>query len=187
VKLDAKPLSFWVEKQKALPNWRQRWCTRLIKIEPCVRYMKSLPERPTLCVGLRSDEEERKGLYDDCAEYRYPLRERGMDKAAVISICKQEGLMPPARTDCALCFAQRLSEWRELWREHPERYAKGEAWEAEIGHTLRSPGRDSWPAPLSELRKRFESGYLPRGATDQLDLIDDDQYEDEGPCRVCRL
>lgn len=28
-----------VEKQKALPNWRQRWCTRMLKIEPYAAWL----------------------------------------------------------------------------------------------------------------------------------------------------
>lgn len=33
-----RSLALWIEHFKALPNNRQRWCTRLIKIEPCVAW-----------------------------------------------------------------------------------------------------------------------------------------------------
>src|SRR5436305_1652332 len=32
-------LLFWIQKHQALPNWRQRWCTRQIKIEPCIAFL----------------------------------------------------------------------------------------------------------------------------------------------------
>ena len=66
-----------IREFKALPNWRQRWCTRIIKIVPCIAYLKAHPGS-TLAVGLRADEETRIGLYGDFAQYRYPLVEWGM-------------------------------------------------------------------------------------------------------------
>ena len=68
-----------IDKFEALPNWRQRWCTRMIKILPCIAWVKSQPEPVTLCVGLRADEESRKGLYDELVIPRYPLREWGCE------------------------------------------------------------------------------------------------------------
>lgn len=186
VELDARPLDFWIDHYGAIPNWRQRWCTRLIKIEPCIRYLKTL-EDPILCVGLRADEPERQGLYGDFATYRYPLREAGFNLRGVVSYTKRRGMSPPARTDCAVCYGQRLYEWHNLLRDFPEEYAKGEAWEKMTGHTFRSPARDTWPASLVELRQRFEKGYSPRGAIIQLKLFDDDLDFDEGACRVCRM
>src|SRR5687768_10682709 len=61
-----KPLDFWIEQFNALPNNRQRWCTRLIKIVPAIAYLKANPDA-TLLVGLRADEDEgqRTGLEGD--------------------------------------------------------------------------------------------------------------------------
>ncbi|MDP2263273.1 MAG: phosphoadenosine phosphosulfate reductase family protein [Hydrogenophaga sp.] len=42
------------EQQKALPNFRMRWCTRILKIEPTIAYMDALPEGSVLYVGLRA-------------------------------------------------------------------------------------------------------------------------------------
>lgn len=38
-----RDLEWWIDEYKALPNWRQRWCTRLLKIEPCQAFLKTLP------------------------------------------------------------------------------------------------------------------------------------------------
>lgn len=162
----------------ALPSWRMRWCTRQIKIEPCIAFLKQHPGS-TLCVGLRADEPHREGLYGPYAVYRYPLREWGWGLKEVYLYLKERGVQVPKRTDCAMCYGQRLSEWYALWRDHPERYAAAETWEARTGHTFRSPQRDKWPAALAELRQRFEAGEMPRGVA-AVDAA-------EQPCRVCRL
>lgn len=173
-------LMFWVQKHQALPNWRQRWCTRQIKIEPCIAYLMTQVD-PVLCVGLRADEEDREGLYGSYATYRYPLREWGWKLPDVLGYLADRGVTVPKRTNCMLCYGQQLGEWWELWKTSPEEYAKGELLEAQMGHTFRSPARDSWPAPLKELRERFERGHIPRGADIQEGL-----FETYAPCRVCR-
>ena len=178
-----KGLYFWIAEHNALPNWRQRWCTRQIKIVPCIAYLKANPGS-VLHVGLRADEEERQGLYGDFATYRYPLREWGWGLAEVRKYVADRGVTVPRRTDCALCYGQRLSEWFDLWRDHPDRFAMGEAYEMQTGHTFRSPGRDSWPASLAELRARFEAGHRPRGIREPGLFDDIDEAES---CRVCRL
>lgn len=170
-----KGLLFWIAYHKALPNWRMRWCTRQIKILPCIAYLQAHPGT-TLCVGLRADEESRVGLYGDYAAYRYPLREWGWKLADVQSYLRRRQIEIPARTDCALCYGQRLSEWWALWKEHPTEYALGEQLEQAHGHTFRSAQRDTWPAGLRELRQLFEAGSIPKGAGDR-----------KTTCRVCSL
>ena len=170
-------LTSLIEGFGALPNWRQRWCTRMIKIVPCNAFLRSFDVTPILVVGLRADEEDRGGIYGDFATYRYPLREWGWGIEELRAYLKTRGVTIPRRTDCALCYGQRLGEWWRLWKEHPAEYARGEFYEEQTGHTFRSPQRDSWPAPLIELRKAFESGRRPRG----------EDEDDDGACRVCSL
>ena len=173
-------LMHWISHHEALPNWRQRWCTRQIKIEPCIAYLIQ-QEDPVLLVGLRADEESREGLYGPYARYRYPMREWGWGLKEVRAYLAEQGVTIPTRTDCELCYGQRLSEWYKLWRDRPLKYAKGELLEARYGHTFRSPGRDTWPAGLKELREAFEAGRLPRG------LSDDDKQAATESCRVCKF
>lgn len=172
----APTLSELIEQFNALPNWRQRWCTRLIKIRPCLDWLTLNPDA-TLCVGLRADEDARVGIYGE-VHTRYPLREWGWGEADVLHYCKTRGVKVPARTDCAVCPYQRLGEWWRLWRKYPKEWAQGEAWEAATGHTFRSPSRDTWPAALADLRAEFERGRKPRGADEDCDEI---------ACRACRL
>lgn len=81
----------------ALPNWRQRWCTRQIKIEPCIAWLRRHPGT-TLSVGLRADEEARVGLYGEHAIYRYPLRLWGWKIKDVFNYLRERSRCRSGRT-----------------------------------------------------------------------------------------
>jgi hypothetical protein len=173
-----------IRHYSALPNWRQRWCTRQLKIEPTKDFL--LQHAPCVSyVGLRADEPERQGIYGDIegVSFRYPLREWGWGLRQVIGYLDSRGVAIPRRTDCARCFFQTLGEWWRLWRDHSDIYSQAEGQEAATGHTFRSPGRDSWPASLMELRREFEAGRIPRGAEPNLSLFTGELQQ----CRVCSL
>jgi hypothetical protein len=175
-----------IDRQQALPNHRMRWCTRILKIEPFAAWLRTMTERDevTTYVGLRADEPLREG-----GDYQsitgvvqdFPLRRWGWGLSEVLRYLVDAEQDIPARTDCARCFFQTLPEWWELWKVHPAIYADAEAMELRIGHTFRSPGRDTWPAGLRELRERFERGDIPMRAKVNGDLFRSAQ------CRVCRL
>ena len=158
-------------EQNCLPNWRMRWCTRMIKIEPAHKWLASNQEI-TQAVGLRADEDGRIGIETD-NNVIYPLREWGWGIDKVKSYNDVMNFPPPKRTDCAWCFYQTLYEWFELWKEYPDYYARGEWYEHKIGYTFRSPGRDTRPAALKNLRKLFENGFIPV------------KRERKTTCRVC--
>src|SRR4051812_8652486 len=42
-------LMHWINYHEALPNFRMRWCTRQIKIEPCIDFLTQHPGS-VLCV-----------------------------------------------------------------------------------------------------------------------------------------
>lgn len=71
-------LDSWITNFGSLPSFRQRWCTRLLKIEPAIAFYHA--NKPAVAyVGLRADEpvEERTGIYGVDIPQRYPLREWG--------------------------------------------------------------------------------------------------------------
>jgi hypothetical protein len=180
-----KTLTDLIQIQNALPSWRMRWCTRMLKIEPTIAWLRQ--NQPALLyVGLRADEEERQGIYSSEVQSRFPLREWGWTIDDVWGYLAERGVRIPKRTDCARCYDQRIVEWKNLWREHPAIYADAEHQEIKIGNTFRSPGRDAWPASLAELRQRFEAGDSPRGEKFQLPLFEDVD-ERFKKCRVCSL
>lgn len=183
IKLKAKlDLHGLIAEFSALPNHRQRWCTRMLKIEVAKAfYLKHSPA--VAYVGLRADEEARKGgIYGDIVDQKYPMREWGWDINDVKNYLYERNVQIPERTDCARCYEQRLGEWWDLWKIHPELYADAEAQEEKYGHTFRSDTRDTWPASLKLMRARFECGEIPRGARNQEDL-----FGYNSRCRACSL
>jgi len=175
-----------IAEQRTLPNFRRRFCTRILKIEP---YRRWLAERAKLgpvfsYVGLRADEEGRAGgAYSDIdgVEMRFPLREWGWREADVWAYLDGIGADIPVRTDCRRCYHQRLIEWWRLWKEDPETWAEAEGQEAAIGATFRTPGRDTWPSSLAGLRAEFEAGRIPKTNKPMRG------QRDAGACRVCTL
>lgn len=167
-----------IKEWGALPNWRQRWCTRILKIEPCLHFIRA-HSPAVLYVGLRADEPQREGIYGSDVETRFPLRDWGWGIGQVIDYLRKREVTIPLRTDCARCFGQRIIEWKRLWRNHPETFAEAEEQERQTGATFRSPSRDTWPAALSGLRQEFERGRKIRG--------EDEDDDAEGACRVCQF
>lgn len=177
----APTLAKAIESQKALPNFRMRWCTRLIKIAPMVAWAKAEGRGATICVGLRADEPARAGIISEHVPTRFPLREWGMSLEDVMRVIAESPFTVPKRTDCARCYHQRIHEWWDLWHEHPDIYESAVQDERRTGHTYRTPGRDTWPVGLAELRAAFASGRTPRRRAN-LEL-----FSEEGVCRVCSL
>lgn len=162
-----RSLQSLIREQNCLPNHRMRWCTRLIKIEPFQAFLlKNLPA--VTYVGIRADEVmDRDGVDHGDIEgitNCFPMVDWGWGIADVIAYLEERQVKVPVRTDCAMCYHQRLGEWWRLWRDWPKQYKEAEGLEALVGHTLRSEQRDTWPAALKDLRKRFEAGDVPKGA-----------------------
>lgn len=173
------PLFDLIAQQQMIPNYRARFCTRILKIEPMIAYFETLPAGAVQCVGLRADEEAREGLYGDEVTSIYPMREWGWTLDDVWRYVDEKGFgyLRSLRTDCALCFWQTLGEWRDLWAHHPALFAEGVELEERMGHTFRSPKRDTWPAALKELKQEFAAGRPLRAS----------RGRDRSICRVCSL
>jgi 3'-phosphoadenosine 5'-phosphosulfate sulfotransferase (PAPS reductase)/FAD synthetase len=117
-------LNALIEKQNALPNHRQRWCTRMLKIEPYRKWMETQADYRNVVsyVGLRYDEPGRAGgYYDDIdgVSTRYPLREWKWTVSDVWKFLDDRGIEIPRRTDCARCYHQQLVEWWILFYRVP--------------------------------------------------------------------
>lgn len=172
---NGRTLNDLVQIHNALPNHRQRWCTRQLKIEPTIAWL--LKNGPAVMyVGLRADEELREGIYDSRIQSDFPLRRWGWGINEVRSYLDRKHIKIPLRTDCARCYAQRLGEWKALWRDYPSLYLEAMKQEWATGRTFRSPKRDNWPAALDELALEFHSGRKIRGEGNAIMA-----------CRVCSL
>lgn len=186
VKLTNGTLASQIELNHMLPNFRARWCTRLLKLKPFGVFMEE--HAPCVAyVGLRDDEDEREGTRPggDSAPIGtdvvqdFPFQRWGWGIDHVKAVLFKHGVNVPERTDCARCPYQKLGEWWNLWNQHPEIYASAEADEAKWGHTFRSAQRDSWPAGLKELRLLFEAGKKPDRSLNGMAR--------DGMCRACSL
>lgn len=173
-----KTLHELIDEMGMLPNFRARWCTRILKIEPTIEYMQALPAGSLLYVGLRADEPTREGIYGDDVKSVFPFKDWGWTESDIWQFLDDRQIKIPVRTDCGDCYHQRIIEWRNYWRDYPEKYAESVAVEEKHGHTFRSPRRDTWPVSLKDLRTAFESGRKIRG---------EDKVNARGKCRVCSL
>jgi len=178
-RLGTMTLQECIKQEGMIPNFRARFCTRILKIEPFIDYMSSLDSGSIMYVGLRADEEGRLGLVPPGAKFKvaYPMREWQWKIAHVLNYLDKRGIVIPKRTDCGVCFYQKLDEWKTLLESHPERYQSYVDIETDMGHTFRSPGRDTWPASLAELRVEFQSGRKLRAA----------RKSPEKRCRFCSM
>lgn len=177
-----------IREEGMLPNFRIRFCTRRLKIEPYRAFLiKHAAQGPiTSYVGLRADEPGRAGgAYDDIGgiTMKFPLRELGMGEAEVQATLRQFGIICPDRTDCGECYHQRLGEWFEYWRDHRKAAMRAVALEKEMGGTFRTPGRDTWPSALVDLFAEFEKGNIP---TNSLNRMARERMQ-VGSCRVCSM
>lgn len=177
-----------IRQQKMLPNFRARFCTRILKIEPYEQFLvQEVRNGPIVSyVGLRADEEVREGgIYShiDGVSQRFPLREWGYDDPMVLAELAARGIIIPRRTDCALCYHQRLGEWYLLWLEHRDAFQEGIVLEDEFGATFRTPGRDSYPSSLREMAAQFEAGRIPAVSLNRMRR----ERQQFGQCRSCSL
>lgn len=177
-----------IDSEGMLPNFRARFCTRKIKILPFIAWLQEQSTQGPIVayVGLRADEPLRVGgVYGNIEgiEQRFPLREWDMAEDDVQSTLLQYNVKCPDRTDCARCYHQRLGEWWELWRDHRDIFDDAIADETRIGHTYRSPGRDTWPVSLAEMAVRFEAGDKPTVSLNRMAR----ERMAAGGCRVCSM
>lgn len=185
-----KSLHGLIKEQRMLPNHSARWCTRLLKLQPYYEWLS----RHTPCVsyvGLRADEESRPGmLFPDSSNVTmdFPMRRWGWGLPDVLAYLQSKQVTVPSRTDCMDCFWQKLGEWYNYWLDDPvnfERAAALEEWvslERNAEYSFRSPQRDTWPASLRDLGRRFAAGEVPTASLKMMD-----KRRQVGSCRVCTL
>lgn len=174
-------LASQIETNNMLPNCFARWCTRILKLKPAQAFYEQAA--PVICyVGLRDDEDEREGLStsNPFILQSFPFQEWGWGLEDVWALLNSKGVSIPERTDCARCPYQKLGEWYNLWERHPDLYESAVQDEQKYGHTYRSPGRDTWPASLAELREKFEAGQRPERSLRMME-------KRNGMCRACSL
>ena len=118
-----------------LPSSRQRYCTRMSKIEPFEAFLDKLRENEDQIiwsfVGIRADEPFRSGLVSHKPWIRteIPFKELGITREDVYWLLSQTIGIPGfyryrSRSGCYLCPMQKQSEWIGGYRYQPQDYWK---------------------------------------------------------------
>lgn len=170
-KSDGRSLIEYCEYANVIPMAAVRWCTAEWKAAPVQRYCGQ-----TL-IGIAADEAHRQ------KDRICPLCDEGITRQGCIEIIQSEGLEVPQKSGCYICPFQRKSQWYELWRRHPELYARAEAIETNARRTKEGRTRvtldPSGKVTLTQLREGFERQIEMPG-------FDMDELLEYQPC-VCGL
>lgn len=97
-----------------------RWCSIKWKRKPLENWRQKHNVATTL-IGIDAGEP---GRVRDSDTVRYPLVEAGIDRTNCRRIIESAGLAIPPKSHCFFCPNQTLSEWRQLFFEHPDLYRK---------------------------------------------------------------
>ena len=163
-----------------LPAPHARWCTRELKIKPLDAFCGDDPAYQY--IGIRGDEGHRgrknnaKYSLKDNIRCVYPFMDIGYKLNDIMRTLDESGLGLPefykwrSRTGCYFCFFQQNSEWQGLLKNHPDLFAKAEAYEqANDGvHTWRYRGG------LDKIREMDVQEKLPG-------------FDEAVGCHICHL
>ena len=105
-----------------IPLMAVRWCSVKFKREPLQRWAEA-NNIGTQLIGIAVDEPRR------IREGNYPLVYAGITRKGCIEIIAKAGLEIPRKSGCFFCPNQRISQWRELYFDHPELYNRASALE----------------------------------------------------------
>lgn len=131
---------------RVLPSHFRRWCTVELKIRPSLKYIEEKFNKEgkgfvNLYVGIRKDEEHRKGillisdLEKEFVKPQYPLIENHICKNDVEKILIDNGISYPSyynyrsRNGCYFCFYQNPLDWVNLYEKHPDLFKKASDYE----------------------------------------------------------
>lgn len=180
-----------------LPSPRQRWCTRVLKIEPFEKFIGE--DEAISYIGIRADE-FREGYISTKPSIKavFPFKEDGIVREDVFRILEESVGIPEyykwrARSGCYFCFFQQRREWLGLKREHPALFEAAKRYENDKdgytwiqGTTLddlvaraQQFGVDQDPrTPIQSVGLRWQ---------DALRELEDDPDPEEQACIICSL
>ncbi len=131
---------------RVLPSHFRRWCTVELKVRPSQKFIEEKLKKEgngiiNLYVGIRKDEEHRKGvllvsdLEKELVKPQYPLIDNCICKNDVEKILTENGINYPSyynyrsRNGCYFCFYQNAMDWLNLYENHPDLFKKASNYE----------------------------------------------------------
>lgn len=169
-----------------LPSPQNRWCTRLLKLEPFESYIGNYDIFSY--VAIRADE-QREGYIPKKRNIRpiHPFVDGGIFLDDVKEILLKSGLGFPSynswrkRSGCYFCFFQTDREWAGLKEYHPDLFEKACGYEENHSdgraYTWRQ-GKKNKDSSLRSLSKIGSKIYRPIKKKNKLvDLLSDDQIK----------
>ena len=161
---------------KMTPNFMRRWCTKMFKVDILLDYYKGPGFE---FIGIDADEKKRAKIQTrNGMEARYPLIEAEIGRAACKELIKKHGLPVPMKSGCYICPFQRVTQWKELRRNHPDLFCKASQLEQRnIDYKIENGKRPFYlnANPKISLRAIVDE--------DQQPIFEEDEYP---PCR-CAL
>ncbi len=186
-----------IEHHNYLPSPMQRWCTKKMKIEPFIEFVKKYEGFDIYnYIGIRADE-DRKGLEVDGVKTVMPFKEDGITLNDVKRILYESGLELPkyydevydekhdikyfrSRSGCYFCFFMRQIEWVWLYEKHPDLFKKAMEYEKEGYSWIKG-------MPLNELVNKIDTikaNYKKMKKSNKNKTLFE-CVEDEDVCSLC--
>lgn len=172
---NGEPFSKLIAKKQRLPNWKERWCTQFLKIEPMKSFMATSGFASfTSVIGLRHDEGHRilKGMARAEKEgevVRYPMASAKALKSDVMAFWRDQPFdlgLEPWEGNCDLCFMKGRGLRKRIIRNNP---ALSEWWATEEAKGGFFNSRDRVKELVAEVAKSPEL----------FDLTLEDEYDVE--------
>ena len=148
-RLDESLEDLIAKKNGFLPSWNARYCTRITKIDPLIRY--SGREKTYFYIGIRADE-DRAGFkpFNEKIVPVFPLKEAGITLPVVWLMLEKADLLPPSFF------------WERLYNAVCEEYAPVN-WESKLSpwqHRMLFAGRSRSNCYFCFYQRRYEWVWL---------------------------
>jgi len=183
-----------------LPSPQMRWCTKVLKIEPLEKWIRS--DKAISYVGLRADEANRKGYMSTKQNMLsvFPFIQDGLELQDIENLLIESGLGKPSyyewrsRSGCYFCFYQRKNEWISLAEKHPDLFSAAIDYENKVGHEKTAATSSyTWShgESLPSLLARKDHVKMLDAAKTRsqllIDILDERTDSEDDFCAACHL
>lgn len=121
----------YIQESNYYPSFRQRFCTRMFKIEPIDRFLSQFKDEGVeIMIGLNAEEgDQRTGNHGllSFVDYTYPLHDQGITRAMCKGILNALNIAPDfppymRRGGCKGCYYKAKKEYIAMMHLSPDEY-----------------------------------------------------------------